>query len=103
MIHYRFTVLLEPDWEEPHRYNVRVPALRGCLTYGESIEDALANAREAIAVYLESLLDYDEPIPIEHHPVIATSIVIPATELFGPTSKAVKPGGADLSRNLPMR
>ena len=38
---YHFTVVLEPDREEPHRYNVRVPVLPGCLTYGESIEDAL--------------------------------------------------------------
>ena len=56
MTHYQFTVVLEPDREEPHRYNVRVPALPGCLTYGESIEDALANVREAITVYVESLL-----------------------------------------------
>ena len=56
MTHYYFSVVLEPDREEPHRYNVRVPALPGCLTYGESIEDALANAHEAITGYVESLL-----------------------------------------------
>ena len=48
MTKYHFSVVLEPDREEPERYNVRVPVLPGCLTYGESIEDALANAREAI-------------------------------------------------------
>lgn len=55
MTRYRFSVVLEPDGEEPERYNVRVPALPGCLIYGESLEDALANAREAIAGYVESL------------------------------------------------
>jgi predicted RNase H-like HicB family nuclease len=48
MRYERYTIIIEPDEEEPHRYNVRVPALPGCFTYGESIEDALANAVEAI-------------------------------------------------------
>jgi predicted RNase H-like HicB family nuclease len=76
MTKYHFTVVLEPDREEPWRYNVRVPALPGCLTYGESIEDALANAHEAIAGYVESLLADGEPIPAETHPTIATTIVV---------------------------
>jgi antitoxin HicB len=75
MKQYRFTVLLEPDREEPHRYNVRVPALPGCLMYGESIEDALANAHEAITGYIESLLADGEPIPTEKHPAIAATVV----------------------------
>jgi len=49
MRYHRYSVLLEPDAEEPHRYNVRVPALPGCRTYGESVDDALANPAEAIA------------------------------------------------------
>jgi antitoxin HicB len=73
---YHFTVVLEPDREEPHRYNVRVPALPGCLTYGESIEDALANAREAVALYVESLIADGEPVPMEEQPVIAATIVV---------------------------
>jgi antitoxin HicB len=76
MTHYHFTVVLEPDLAEPTRYNVRVPALPGCLTYGESIEDALANAHEAIAVYLESLIADGEAIPTETQPIIATTIVV---------------------------
>ncbi len=76
MTRYHFTVVLEPDREEPHRYNVRVPALPGCLTYGESIEDALANAREAITLYVESLIADGEPVPIEEQPVIATTVVV---------------------------
>lgn len=77
MRYNRYTVLLEPDEEEPHRYNVRVPALPGCLTYGESIEDALANATEAITGYVAVLIDAGETVPVEDHPVIATSITIP--------------------------
>jgi predicted RNase H-like HicB family nuclease len=73
---YRFTAVLEPDPEEPWRYNVCVPALLGWLTYGESIEDALANAHVAITGYVESLLADGEPIPRETHPAIAATIVV---------------------------
>lgn len=76
MTQYHYSVVLEPDREEPSRYNVRVPALQGCLTYGESIDDALANAQEAIAVYVESLIAHGEPIPAETHPAIAMTIVV---------------------------
>jgi antitoxin HicB len=76
MTHYHFSVVLEPDREEPDRYNVRVPALPGCLTYGESIEDALVNAREAITGYVESLLADGERIPAETYPTIATTVVV---------------------------
>jgi antitoxin HicB len=76
MTHYHFSVVLEPDREEPDRYNVRVPALPGCFTYGESIEDALMNAREAITGYVESLLADGEPIPADTHPTIATTVVV---------------------------
>ncbi len=73
----RYSVVLEPDEEEPHRYNVRVPALPGCLTYGESIEDAITNATEAIAVYLESLAEDGLPPPGERTAVVTTTIAMP--------------------------
>lgn len=93
----RFTVVLEPDGEEPWRYNVRVPTLPGCLTYGESIEDALANAREAITGYVASVLAYGESVPIEVHPVIAMSIAIPVSTPFEPASEEMAPDGASRS------
>ncbi len=44
-------------------YGVTVPDLPGCFSAGESIEDALANAREAIELHLEGLLDDGELLP----------------------------------------
>lgn len=70
------TVVLEPDREEAHRYNVHVPALPGCRTSGESIEDALVNAQEAVAAHLESMLGDGEPVPVEANPTIATTVVV---------------------------
>jgi predicted RNase H-like HicB family nuclease len=42
-----------------------VPALPGCHTQGETLEEAEQNVAEAIAVYFESLAAHNEPIPIE--------------------------------------
>ncbi|MBA2598599.1 MAG: type II toxin-antitoxin system HicB family antitoxin [Chloroflexia bacterium] len=53
-------------------------ALSGCLTYGESIEDALGNAREAITGYVETLIADGQSIPAETHPTIATMVVVTA-------------------------
>ncbi|MBA3414960.1 MAG: hypothetical protein H0U10_07040 [Chloroflexia bacterium] len=44
MDYVRYSAVLEPDEEEPHRYNAQVPALPGGLSNGESIENAWANA-----------------------------------------------------------
>ncbi len=49
----KFYVVLEPA--EEGGFNVSVPALDGCFTEGETEEEALRNAREAIVCYLEGL------------------------------------------------
>ncbi len=47
-----FKVILEHD-ENEGGYTVTVPAVPGCLTEGETVEEALENTREAITGYLE--------------------------------------------------
>ena len=46
-----FKVVLEPSDEGG--YTVYVPALPGCVSEGDTIEQALQNIREAIELYLE--------------------------------------------------
>lgn len=48
----RLTVALEPS--EDGGFTVYVPALPGCISEGDTEPAALANIREAIALYLES-------------------------------------------------
>ena len=43
-------------------YTVIVPSLPGCITYGESIDEALVMAKDAIELYLESLTSHNEEI-----------------------------------------
>jgi predicted RNase H-like HicB family nuclease len=59
----RYRIHLEPEPEGG--YTVTVPALRGCVTWGENYEHALEMAKEAIECYLESLIEDGEPIPDE--------------------------------------
>jgi len=50
-------------------YVVTCPALPGCVSEGESREEALANIRDAIQGYLETLRRHDVPLPkveVEH-------------------------------------
>jgi len=45
-------------------YVAHVPALPGCHTQGESLEETEHNVKEAIALYLESLAAHGEAIPV---------------------------------------
>ncbi|MBI5815664.1 MAG: type II toxin-antitoxin system HicB family antitoxin [Nitrospinae bacterium] len=48
-----FNVILETA--EEGGFNVTVPALDGCFTQGDTEEEAIENAKEAIRCYLEGL------------------------------------------------
>jgi len=52
---YEYTVLLNPD-DEDGGYTVTVPALPGVVTQGDTLDEALAMAREAIALYPDDLV-----------------------------------------------
>jgi len=49
--------------EEEGGYTVKVPALPGCVTFGETIDEAIAMAREAIEGYIETLNDLGKKVP----------------------------------------
>lgn len=58
---YRILLRKEPEGG----YTVIVPSLPGCVTYGETIEEAIEMAKEAIELYIESLKEHGEEIPTE--------------------------------------
>lgn len=51
----KIRVVLEAS--EEGGYTVYVPSLPGCISEGETKEEALANIREAIELYLEPVED----------------------------------------------
>ena len=66
----RYTLLLIPDTEEGG-YTVRVPALPGCITEGDTLE-------EAIAGWIESAEKHGEPVPEETAPPQVITIDVAA-------------------------
>ncbi len=56
-------------------YTVIVPSLPGCATYGETIEQAIEMAKEAIELYIESLKEHNEEIPTEEKTLEYTLMV----------------------------
>jgi predicted RNase H-like HicB family nuclease len=55
------TVLLYPD--EDGYIIAKVPSLPGCVSQGETREEALKNIQEAIALHIEVLEERGQPIP----------------------------------------
>ncbi len=59
----KFRVIL--DRNEMGGYTVTVPALPGCISEGDTKDEALSNIQEAIELYIDSLQADGEPIPTE--------------------------------------
>jgi antitoxin HicB len=58
-----------------------VPALPGCHTQGETLEETERNVHEAIELYLESLAAHGEPLPEERRSFqgrVSVPVSIPA-------------------------
>jgi len=53
---YRIFLHKEPEGG----FTVTVPSLPGCVTYGETLEEAKQMAHEAIELYIESLREHGE-------------------------------------------
>jgi antitoxin HicB len=65
---YQYTIILHPDVQDGG-YTVTVPALPGCVTQGETIEEAIAMAKDAIHLFIEALVADGAAVPEEHeHP-----------------------------------
>ena len=67
----RYTVLVFP---EDGTYSVLVPALDNLATHGQTVEEALAMAREAIELRIEGLRARGEYVPTEETPPIVAAV-----------------------------
>jgi antitoxin HicB len=56
---YRYNIMLRPEPEGG--FTAIVPALPGCVTYGRTLAEARAMAKDAISGYIESLKKHKEP------------------------------------------
>ena len=70
---YKILLNKEPEGQ----YTVTIPALPGCITYGDNVEHALEMAKEAVELYIEELQERGEKIPDDSN-TLEYSISIPA-------------------------
>jgi len=50
--------------EEDKVFIAEVPELPGCIAHGDTQEAALANAKEAIRLWLDTAREFGDPIPM---------------------------------------
>jgi predicted RNase H-like HicB family nuclease len=65
-----YNVIYKPEPEGG--FTAIVPSLPGCVTYGETLEQAQAIAKDAIIAYLASMKKHKEGIPTDTNTFIST-------------------------------
>lgn len=58
----RYPIAIEPGTAET-AWGVVVPDLPGCFSAGDTLDEAVANAEEAVAAWLDSALDEGQQVP----------------------------------------
>ena len=79
-----YTIVLDPDIEDGG-YTVTVPFLPGCVTQGETLEQCIELAREAIAGHIAALQETGQPVPEEivRPQVITLDVAVPSPSTSG--------------------
>ena len=74
-----YTIEVHPADEGESGFWVSVPALPGCFSRGDTYDDAVENAQEAVECYLEALVKRGEKVPEEsNHPTfIGVRVALP--------------------------
>lgn len=67
----QYPIVVKPDTEDGG-FVVECPAIPGCVSEGDTIEEAIANIRDAIAGCLAVLRDKGEPLPQPADAILAT-------------------------------
>ncbi len=69
-----FKVFLEPD-AEYGGYVVVCPSIQGCYSQGKTVDEALANIREAIELCLEEMESRGEESPDPNNVLIGSVVI----------------------------
>ncbi len=72
MTTHDYLIILHPD--EAGGFWTEVPALPGCGSQGESIDETVAMTKDAITGYIESLIKHGETIPAEHNLAVTVTV-----------------------------
>jgi len=85
------SIVVEEDGDSYHAY---CPAFKGLHVDGKNVDEAVERAREAVRIYLKSLLLHGEPLPVgpdcavlreEHAPLVPPGALLRNFELSWPS------------------
>ena len=69
---FQYTAVFAP--EKSGGYSVTIPSLSGCISEGDTFEEALTNIKEAAELYLEDFKKSE--IPQDSRPIVVSPISI---------------------------
>jgi len=72
-----YKVIFEPQVEGG--YTVTVPSLPGCISEGDTFDEALLNIKDAITLYIESLKADGIPVPEENRLFLEVETIVEET------------------------
>ena len=75
MSSYDYVIVIHPD-EVDGGYCTEVPALPGCGSQGETIEEAVEMTKDAIRGFIESMREHGEVPPAD--PTVAVTVTVAA-------------------------
>jgi len=59
---YKYEIIIY--WsKEDETFIAEVPELPGCIAHGETQEDALKNAKEAVQLWIDTAKEFGDPVP----------------------------------------
>ena len=94
----KFIIAIEPAEDENHCFGVVVPDLPGCFSAGDTLDEAIHNAHEAIDLWCETVIEDGGNIPLgksitvhQTDPTFAgwvwAVVDVPVEKYFGPAEK----------------
>ena len=71
----QYTAIFAPD-EEMGGFTVTIPSLPGCISEGDTFEEALANIKEAASLYIEVMKEKKFTVPQEEKGVVIAPVEV---------------------------
>jgi antitoxin HicB len=72
---YQYTAVFEPD-EKAGGFTVTIPSLPGCISEGDTFEEALKNIKEAASLYLETMKKNNRIVPKQESGIVIAPVQV---------------------------
>lgn len=72
---YQYTAVFEPD-KKVGGFTVTIPSLPGCISEGDSFEEALENIQEAASLYIEVMQKRKGGVPKEEKGIVIAPVMV---------------------------